>query len=286
MKEIKLCAFADESSQSLQGQIAALTKNSIPYLEVRGINGKNVSAFTEQEAKEYNKQLKDNGIKVWSIGSPLGKVDIGVDFNQYKDTVKRVLQTANIFECDKIRMFSFFHAYNERNKVMDYLSQMVQLGNEFGVKMYHENEKDIYGDVAERVQDIMNTVSGLEFIYDPANYLQCGENADKTLKMFHSKTGYFHIKDVIASTGELVPAGFGDGKISTLVDMLDGSKVLTLEPHLAVFEGYSSIDNSEMKNKFCYSSNVEAFDAAVNALKQIIIGCGYVVAANGLRFTK
>ena len=284
MKEIRLCAFADEASASLEGQIKALNKNAIPYLEVRGINGKNVVNFTSEETKEYNRCLKDNGVSVWSIGSPLGKVDIGVDFNEYKNTVKRVCETANLFECDKIRMFSFFHAYNERNKVMDYLAQMVEIGNEFGVKMYHENEKDIYGDIAERVQDIVNTVKGLEFIYDPANYLQCGENSEKTLSAFHSLTGYFHIKDVIAETGQLVPAGYGDGNIKKLVEMIDGNKVLTLEPHLAVFEGYSSIDNSEMKNKFCYSSNEEAFDSAVNALKDILVGAGY--ASIGTKFVK
>ena len=52
-------------------------------------------------------------------------------------------------------------------------------------------------------------------------------------------------------------------------------KVLTLEPHLAVFEGYAQIDNSEMKNKFAYASNGEAFDAAVKALKNILIEQGY-----------
>lgn len=275
MKQIKLCAFADESSASLLGQINALTKNNIPYLEVRGINGKNVANFTVEESKEYNKQLKDNGISVWSIGSPIGKVDISVDFNEYKNTVKRVCETANIFECDKIRMFSFFHAENERLKVMDYLSQMVEIGNEFGVKMCHENEKDIYGDVAERVLDIKNTVKGLSFIYDPANYLQCGEPAQKTLELFHSSTEYFHIKDVISATGELVPAGYGDGNIAKLIDMIEGNKVLTLEPHLAVFEGYSSIDNSQMKNKFCYASNEEAFDSAVSALKNLLVKAGY-----------
>ena len=80
-----------------------------------------------------------------------------------------------------------------------------------------------------------------------------------------AKTDYFHIKDVISSTQELVPAGFGDGKIDKLVDMIDKDVVLTLEPHLAIFSGYANIDNTEMKNKFTFSSNQEAFDTAVNA---------------------
>ena len=41
---IKLCAFADEAESSLVGQIAALKRNSIPFLELRSIAGKNVKS--------------------------------------------------------------------------------------------------------------------------------------------------------------------------------------------------------------------------------------------------
>jgi len=69
-----------------------------------------------------------------------------------------------------------------------------------------------------------------------------------------------------------VPAGMGDGKIDKIVALLptEGEWVLTLEPHLALFEGYAAIDNTEMKNKFKFKDNDESFDAAVAALKTII----------------
>ena len=95
------------------------------------------------------------------------------------------------------------------------------------------------------------------------------------------KTDYFHIKDVIVSTGELVPAGYGDGKIDELVGKMIGDKVLTLEPHLAVFDAYASIDNSEMKHKFHFTSNNEAFDCAVKAIKDILLKVGYKEVAGG-----
>ena len=86
---------------------------------------------------------------------------------------------------------------------------------------------------------------------------------------------YFHIKDVIAATGELVPAGEGDGDIAGLVGGIKGDKVLTLEPHLRIFSGYGEIDNAEMKNKRAFRSNEEAFAAAAAALKKILADCGY-----------
>ena len=281
MIKVKLAGFADEAGNSLDEQISALKENGVLGLELRSIDGKNVADFTTEQAKEYNKKLVDNGIETWSIGSPLGKAEITVHFNEYADKVKRVCETANIFGAEKIRMFSFFNAYNERAKVVDYLSKMVEIGNSFGVSMCHENEKEVYGDTADRVQDLMDSVKGLKFIYDPANFVQMNEPADKTLEMFHSKVEYFHIKDVIKATDELVPAGHGDGNIHKLVAMLDRDVTLTLEPHLMAFDAFKDIDNTEMKHRFHFGSNSEAFSFACTELKKILVNNGFSVK-NGL----
>lgn len=275
MQKIRLAAFSDEADSSILGQIQALKRNGLNLTELRTVEGKNVSILTEEESKEYKKIFDDNGVNVWSIGSPLGKVDINVDFKAYSETIKKVCNTANVFDTKRIRMFSFFNAYENRNKVIDYLSQMVEIANEYGVYMCHENEKEIYGDNLERVQDIMNSVKGLKFVYDPANYLQVGEMADNTLDALHDKTDYFHIKDVISQTGELVPAGYGDGKIEKLIEMINSDKVLTLEPHLAVFAAFKDIDNTQMKHKFKFFSSADAFDCAIKSLKDLLIKAGY-----------
>ena len=272
---IKLCAFADEANFALEGQIKALNENNISYLEVRGINGKSVINFTVDEAKEYQKELSDGGVSVWSVGSPLGKIDINDDFVSYKDKVKHVCELANIFNTQRIRMFSFYNAYNEKNKVIDYVSQMVEIAKEYNVFMCHENEKDIYGDVADREIEILDAVKGLRCVYDPANFIQSGEKADKTLALLHHRADYFHIKDVIESTGEIVPAGYGDGNINKLVADIKDDKVLTLEPHLSAFVGFKDIDNTEMKHKFAFATARDAFDAAVNAIKVILNNIGY-----------
>ena len=280
MIKIKLSAFSDEAASPLKDQISALKRNGIALTELRTVDGKNVADFSKEERVLYAKMLKDEGIGVWSIGSPIGKVDINVDFSSYLDKVKYVLETANVFETNRIRMFSFFNAYNERNKVMDYLSKMVEVASSFGVYLCHENEKEIYGDTLERVKDIMQSVDGLKFIYDPANFVQVGEPSEKTLNALHGVTDYFHIKDVIRETDELVPAGCGDGDINGLVSRIDRSVTLTLEPHLAVFEAFKSIDNTEMKHRYKFNSNGEAFDAAVSALKEIIVNNGYAPKFN------
>ena len=278
---IKLCAFADEASVALDGQIAALQKNGIEYIELRGIDGVNIAKISLEDAEGYAKRLADAGIKVWSIGSPIGKIKLSGDMEEHMEKLRHTCKLAKIFGTDKIRMFSFFEAYEDEEKVYELLRRMVVIADDEGVGLYHENEKAIFGDTAERVLKIMENVKGLYYVYDPANFIEVGEDADKTLDALHAKTDYFHIKDVIAETHELVPAGYGDGKIGELVARIKDDKVLTIEPHLKVFEGFSDIDATEMKNRFRFESNEEAFDAAVAAIKKVLVEQGYKETKGG-----
>ena len=280
---IKLAAFADEASSSLEGQIKALKRNGIEYIELRGINGKNISEITVEDAKKYAKTLSASGIKVWSIGSPIGKIDIRDYSEEYKEKFRHICRLAKIFGTDKLRIFSFYKAYEYEDRVFDALCELKEIAEREGIGLYHENEKEIYGDTVERVQKLMNNVKGLEFVFDPANYVEVGEDTQKALDALFDRTHYFHIKDVIASTGELVPAGYGDGRISELIARIPPNeyKVFTLEPHLAIFEGYTEIDNTEMKNKFHFETNDEAFDAAANALKSLLEAQGYKESNGG-----
>ncbi len=283
---IKLSAFADEIDKSLDVQIKVLKENNIELLELRSVDGINVKDFTDEQVERYSSKLKACGISVWAIGSPLGKVDITVDFAEYEKTVRRVCEIAKAFNAKRIRMFSFFKAYDNAEKVYEYLSKMVEIGNEYGVYMCLENEKDVFGDTLERVKRVLSNVKGLKFVYDPANFIQMGEYADQTLGALADNAEYFHVKDVIKETDELVPAGYGDGKIDELVSRITDDKVLTLEPHLALFEGYAQIDNTQMKNKFKFDNNVDSFNFATKSLKEILLAKGYKEIKGGFVLNK
>ena len=278
---IRLCAFADEYSTIIDEQIEGLRRNGIGLLELRNVDGKNVADITEEEAKACYEKLQKGGIRVWSVGSPLGKADVDCDFAEYEKKVRHICRIANIMKTDKIRMFSFLNAYDKREKVLENLKKMVKIASEYGVGLYHENEKKIYGDTVERVLDIYNNVKGLKLIYDPANFIQCGQDSKVSLDSLFDKTDYFHIKDVIADTEEVVPAGYGDGRIPEIISRIDRDVVLTVEPHLSVFEGYSAIDDTQMKHKFTFENGKEAFDFAVASIKKILSDAGYAEKDGG-----
>ena len=281
---VRLSAFSDEAGVSLREQIDALHRNNIALTELRSVDNTNVAELTLERAKSIWATLKSEGIALSAVGSPMGKVKISTDIEVYLDTVKHICELANIFETDRIRMFSFFESHGEREKVIDNLNRMVEVAASYGVGLYHENEKGIYGDTAERVLDLRENVKGLHFVYDPANFLQVGESADKTLPLLAPISDYFHIKDVISEGGILVPAGDGDGDIPGLISMLDRDTVMTIEPHLMVFAGYDKIDGEKLNHKFYFENNSQAFDTAVASLKKIFNNQGFTEIEGG--FTK
>ena len=114
---IKLSAFADEAGRELEQQIAALTRNGISYIEVRFLGAKNVADLTEEEAKEAKARLDAAGIRVWSIGSPLGKIKITDDLDAHMEKTRHVCRLAKIFGTKRIRMFSFYEAYEAEEEV-------------------------------------------------------------------------------------------------------------------------------------------------------------------------
>ena len=60
---MRIYAFADEASPAIDGQIAAMRRNGLNGLEIRGVDGENVSAISLEKAKEVRRKLDDAGLK-------------------------------------------------------------------------------------------------------------------------------------------------------------------------------------------------------------------------------
>lgn len=274
---VKLCAFADEASPNLSEQIEELNKNNVPYLEIRGVNGKNIFDATIEDAKEWKKQLDEGGIKVWSIGSPIGKIKPDEPWCEYIEKVKNLFEVAKVLDCTHVRIFSFFT--KEYSKYSDFvvekLKELCALASEYGLLLCHENEKGIFGDVAPRCNYLLTSVPPLACVFDPANFIQSGQDIPPALDLLKGKIEYYHIKDAKKDTGAIVPAGRGDGALDMVVDSICKDTVLTLEPHLTVFDGYANIDDTELKHEFIYPDPKTAFKVAVDSIKEILKQKGY-----------
>ena len=66
MSDIKIFAFADEASANIDEQIVAMKKNGLDGLEIRNVDGTNISKITIEKAKEVRKKMDDAGLITWS----------------------------------------------------------------------------------------------------------------------------------------------------------------------------------------------------------------------------
>jgi len=274
---MRLCAFADEASSALSGQIAALKRNGISHLEIRGVNGKNIKELSRAEVKEVKSILDSEGISVWSIGSPIGKISLADDFHAHTEDFKRILEAADVLGAKKIRMFSFFPVKGMseqtlKDAVCERIDTLLSLTPE-GITLCHENEKEIFGENTENCLFLHRTFPRLRAVFDPANFIQCGVDTEAAWKALRDYVDYLHIKDAVQD-GTVVPAGMGIGNVPMIVGdyLARGGDMMTLEPHLFDFTGLSALENGKSVKLgiSAYKDNDEAFDAAVAALKAIV----------------
>lgn len=280
----KISGFSDEISRDVCKQFAGLNKLNISYFEPRGIGPKNIADLNDEEVAELKETMEKYGIKVSSIGSPIGKIKLTDSFEEHFEKFKRVVAIAKELDAKYIRMFSFYHESGsdvwtdeERAEVLARLREMIAYAKEQDVILLHENEKDIYGDNAARCEDLMKELYGDHFkaVFDPANFVQVGESTINALEKLQPYVEYVHIKDAYACDGKVVPVGYGDGNVEDVLRKLfeagyDG--FLSLEPHLRKLEAVSELDLGDMRSRLpegdeaCFTL---AYWALLDLLKKI-----------------
>lgn len=284
MAKFLFSAFADEASPSIAEQIEACKANGIEYIELRNCDGKNISNFTVDEAKALKKVLDEGGIKVSSIGSHYGKIEITDDFAPHFEAFKNTVEVAKILEAKYIRMFSFYfnngESYEEyKDEVFSRLGAMADYANANGVLCCHENERGIYGDIPSRCLEIAEYFGDrMGCIFDPANYILAGAETLSGFEKLCKYVTYMHIKDAVAECGAVVPAGKGEGRLEEILKKLDereGVFFLSVEPHLRVFDGLKSLEASSGKelkinDVYVYPDNKTSFAAACSAIHELV----------------
>ena len=292
MAKFFLSAFADEAAESLDMQIKALKVCGIGYIEPRFIDKKGIITLSEKELRDAKEKLDKAGIKVGSLGSPIGKDKIEEDFSVQLERFERALRACEILGANKMRMFSFYIPRERREEYLPEVARrlgvMVSLAEARGIKLCHENEEKIYGESPEDVKALFASVDGLCGIFDPANYAVCGYDPAAGLAATLPRLEYVHVKDgkMKGTPGTengmvILPAGHGDGKIGEALDIIDSSTdktiMLTLEPHLFASDAFHGVDDRNLLGAVSYKNEWEAFAAGAAALKELLAARGYSI---------
>jgi sugar phosphate isomerase/epimerase len=268
---LKISAFADEISPELDEQIRVCKANSVTHFELRGVAGKNVLDFDQPMRDRIRGTLRENGMGVISIGSPIGKASIAEPWARYFDRFKLAVELAEFFEAPLIRVFSYYPPEGagkgdmrpHRDEVVRRFEKKIEhLKSRPGITLVHENERHIYGEMAAECLELMKAVNSpqLRMAFDFANFVQAGETPLEAWKLLKPYTVHIHIKDALKDSGKVTPAGEGDGQLAPILKDAYASGYrgfLSLEPHLK-YAGHSHGETGE-----------EMFKVAADALKQL-----------------
>jgi sugar phosphate isomerase/epimerase len=145
------------------------------------------------------------------------------------------------------------------------------LGNR-PIRLAHENEKGIFGDIGRRCQDLMKSINSpkLRSAFDFANFVQVGDRPRDNWPLLKPYTAHIHIKDAQMDGGKVVPAGEGDGDIESILTDAYASGYrgfLSMEPHLKV-AGHSHGETGPA-----------LFKVAVEALRKVCKRAGIPLAS-------
>lgn len=281
-----LSAFADEAADACTEQIAALQRAGLRHIDIRGMDGYNISAMPVEHAHQVRQQLDAAGIKVNMFGSPLGKIDITDDIQVDLDKLERLAELAPVLGCNAVRIFSYYNREERpkeqwRKASLDRLRQLRDLAEARGLVLYHENERHIFGDYCEDVLAIAAALrdgadGAFRLIFDFDNYNQSREDVWQNWLRLREVTDGFHLKD--SQDTQHVPVGQGGGRVQEiLTDALQRGwqGPLTVEPHLShsaavVATGASGLANQQ------YSTMPlpDSFHAACQAATQLLHAIG------------
>jgi sugar phosphate isomerase/epimerase len=239
----ELSGFGDEIDADPVLQVAVLQALGASAIEVRSAWGTNIVELSDERLAALHDLLRERGQSVSAIASPVGKVHVALPVEHEVARLGRAIEAARVLDAHYIRIFSFYRAPGQtpeeiRDDVLTRLRALADLAEREGVTLLHENEKEIYGDVPDRVLDLVESVGSpaLRLAWDNANFVQCGVRPfTDGWAMLAPYVDYLQVKDAVAATGEVVPVGEGDGQLLETVAALrasDYTGYASLEPHL------------------------------------------------------
>ena len=167
------------------------------------------------------------------MGSPIGKSPIADPIAIEGERLKTIGATAHKLGTRNIRLFSFYPEADVDADAMrlsaDRLATLADIARENDLQLLLENEKGVVGDLPERCLQLMRAIDSphLRFIWDPANFVQCGavDQVDRWWNDLHPYIGYIHIKDAKLADNSVTVAGDGDGQLLELLTRPESKRI-------------------------------------------------------------
>jgi sugar phosphate isomerase/epimerase len=241
--------ISDEAGQAIQTQIRAHRELGWDHLELRLVDGQNLTAISDDDFDRVHVLVTEAGMKVSCFGGAIAnwsrpitgdpKIDI--------EDLKRAIPRMHRFGTPFIRVMSYpndpKHPLPDtewREEAIRRMKVLAKMAEDGGIILAHENCSGWGGLSAENSSILLGEVNSpaLKVVFDTGNPVTYGQDAWDYYQKVYDDIVYVHIKDARKVNGQDVYTycGEGEGYVPEIVgDLLarsyDGG--FSIEPHLA-----------------------------------------------------
>ena len=249
--------IADEAGESIETQIKAHQELGWKHIELRNIDGVNVTDLCEETFQDVAEKVTNAGLGVSDFGSQLCNwarpiiTHPDIDRQELLRAIPRMQELG----CKYIRTMSYPNAgWPEdewRDEAIRRLRELAEIASEANIVLVHENCNGWGGLGPEQTLELLEKVDSenLRLVWDTGNPVAHGQDPWAYYKAVRDHIVYIHIKDGVMEEGSMryTFPGEGEGCVrEVLEDMLargyDGG--ISIEPHLQaiVHEGKGATD--------------------------------------------
>lgn len=244
----RLTGIADEGDPSLKGQIELHNRLKFNSIELRGIDGVNITKLNDKEFDKVYAELDRNNMGCAGFGSAIANWarKISNPFEEDIDDLKRSISRMKKLDTNLIRIMSYpnddYSKFDWEKEVIRRISELTKIAEDNDIILGMEICDGWASESPENLEILLNEVDSpsLKVILDPGNPISHKKSIEESWRFYYvslEKIVHFHIKDCKIVNGEPIHTypGMGDCDLKLMVkDILShGYKGLfSLEPHL------------------------------------------------------
>lgn len=289
-----LSGFADEASDSLAGQIAAVRELGWLYMEARSIDGVNIHDLDDGAFDEACRTLDREGIRVNCFGSTIanwGK-SVDEDFSLTMKTVECAIARMKRLGVPMVRIMSYAILLGEDGlpepdqKVQKRIARLGEICARFaseGIVPVHENCFNYGGMSWRHTLELLDAIPSLRLVFDTGNPGLTPDlfkpfphpNQDVMEAWNHLKPYVVHIhvkdgrRDPLTGKETYVFPGDGPCRVEEILADCVASGYdgwLTIEPHMAAVFHDASVRSPETERRAVFVEYGRRLEAMLKRL--------------------
>ena len=254
-----ISGFTDEVSDDLDIQIRALKELEWNHIDLRTVDGMNVSTLSDEEFGRVHRSLEEHGIKIACFGSTVANWgrSVHTDLEQDLEELRTSIRHMQRADCKYIRIMSYKIDDPEplgtamEKQVIAGIGKIVEIAEDNGVVCLHENCLTWGGQSHLHSLRLLEAVDSpaLRLVFDTGNPVSMKEviggepysyqDPYQFFEQVIDYVDYVHIKDAVVENegARYVFPGQGDGRVREILKRLADDRPslpISIEPHVAV----------------------------------------------------